>query len=127
MYSYGVSLISFFCLSITVVQAADGQQPPDENQQWTQMSINQAAYESSRKADSELNRLFQKLVASEENPKRKARLREAQRAWIVFRDKSCLYQVGLPSEGGSIEQMEYANCLESVTLKRIKDFEEYLK
>lgn len=47
-------------------------------------------------------------------------LRDAQRAWITFRDLACTAEVQ-PYAGGTIQSMLYANCLERLTLRRTED------
>jgi uncharacterized protein YecT (DUF1311 family) len=117
-------------LSITSAALADSNPANDDvdSLQGTQLSINLSEGESFRKADAELNRLYKQLVTdSKAYPTTIARLREAQRAWVNFRDKSCIYEAGLPGEGGSIGQMDYAMCMRYHTEKRIEDIKNYLK
>lgn len=46
-----------------------------------------------------------------------ARLRDGQRAWIIYRDAGCAAE-GYLSHGGSIEPMAVAYCLARVTKNR---------
>jgi len=113
---------------ITPVQADNNLTIEDESSiQGTQLSINLSAAKRFRKADAELNSLFKKLINSEEHPGRKSRLRDAQRAWINFRDTSCIYEAGPYGEGGSIGEMDYANCMHHHTETRIKDLKRYFE
>jgi len=47
-------------------------------------------------------------------------LRDAQRAWIPFRDKACTAQAYKYS-GGSMERLEYVTCLTMMTERRTDD------
>ncbi|WP_407495278.1 lysozyme inhibitor LprI family protein [Pseudooceanicola sp. MF1-13] len=47
-------------------------------------------------------------------------LRDAQRAWIPFRDKACTAQAYKYS-GGSMERLEYISCLTMMTERRTDD------
>ena len=49
-----------------------------------------------------------------------AALRDAQRAWIAFRDRACEVE-GMRYEGGSIQPMIVAGCLERLTRARSED------
>jgi uncharacterized protein YecT (DUF1311 family) len=47
-------------------------------------------------------------------------LRDAQRAWITFRDQACVAEA-YSWRGGSGEPMIYASCQESLTRRRVED------
>lgn len=47
-------------------------------------------------------------------------LRDAQRAWIPFRDKACQAQ-SFVFRGGSMEGLEYLQCLMKMTERRTED------
>jgi uncharacterized protein YecT (DUF1311 family) len=49
-------------------------------------------------------------------------LREAQRAWIAFRDAACISE-GFQSRGGSMEPMIVAFCLTRLTEQRTADLQ----
>ena len=51
------------------------------------------------------------------------RLREAQRAWITFRDKGCEAE-GYAMKGGSAEPMVVLGCMRAVTLDRARQLED---
>lgn len=52
-----------------------------------QMEMNQCAYDNFRKADNELNRVYQELRAKQKDEKIYLKnLKTSQRAWIKFRD-----------------------------------------
>lgn len=53
----------------------------------TQMEINQCAGDEFKRADGELNRVYQALLQARRNdPSATSKTRAAQRAWIAFRD-----------------------------------------
>ena len=64
-----------------------------------------------REMDAEINREFDQAPTSEQV------LREAQRAWIVFRDAQCTYE-GHEARGGSMESMIYNGCRARLTRER---------
>jgi uncharacterized protein YecT (DUF1311 family) len=77
-------------------------------------------------ADERLNKLYGGLI-KRLSPEGKARLREAQRAWLKFRDAECLYAVGGPSLGiGSGRNSQMAICDKEVTERRIEDMERHV-
>lgn len=82
----------------------------------TQMEMNACAGIAYEQADKLLNQVYRKLD-------RTAELVAAQRAWIVFRDAECTYQASI-YEGGSMQPMAYAGCLQSLTEDRIKQLEQ---
>ncbi|MEZ0259231.1 MAG: lysozyme inhibitor LprI family protein [Chthoniobacter sp.] len=71
------------------------------------------------KADAELNTVY-KAVLERLSPKGVAALKESQRAWIIFRDKTA-EAYGTGEEGGSLEGLMYIRCLEATTQNRTKE------
>ena len=59
----------------------------------------------------------------EDEPKDKELLKTAERNWIAWRDSECAYETA-GSEGGSIQPMEYSECLTRMTEARIKDLQQ---
>ena len=47
-------------------------------------------------------------------------LRDAQRAWIPFRDKACAAESNL-ARGGTMQSMLALNCMERLTRQRTED------
>ena len=70
------------------------------------------AVDSARAADAELDREFDQRPTTEE------KLREAQRAWIVFRDAHCTVEGYDEARGGSMEPMIYDGCRARLTRER---------
>lgn len=83
------------------------------------MEMKHAAQRDFEKADAELNAVYKKILA-ELSPKGAAALKEAQRAWIIFRDKTA-EAYGTGEEGGSLEGLMYLRCVEAITQNRTKE------
>lgn len=87
-----------------------------------------------KKADAELNVAFGKALASaretyrstrampgqQNMPDSEAMLRDAQRAWVTFRDANCKYQYQI-YWGGSHAPLAYALCMADMTKARTKE------
>jgi uncharacterized protein YecT (DUF1311 family) len=93
----------------------------DCSQLATQMELNQCAGANDEAADAALNKVYGQLMADQGDAASKARLTDAERAWIAYRDKECAYEVGPQQEGGSIWPMEMSNCLEAMTAARLTE------
>ncbi|WP_139169718.1 lysozyme inhibitor LprI family protein [Chitinasiproducens palmae] len=70
----------------------------------TQSAMDQCAAAKQSAADQALNKQYKSLAASLDAGG-KQRLRDAEKAWITFRDKECLSRLGPRSDGGSIWPM----------------------
>ena len=90
-----------------------------------QPQLNFCAADAFKKADKEMNDLYKEQM-THLKATHKARLRESQRAWVVFRDKACLYEAGLQQESGSIWPLDQYMCLEQHTKQRIEDLNSYV-
>jgi uncharacterized protein YecT (DUF1311 family) len=82
----------------------------------TQTEMTQCAAEAYKAADAVLNQVYKQLVAKLETEE-KAQLKEAQTAWLKYRDTNGDF-VADQYKGGTMRPMIYANCLEDVTSKR---------
>ncbi|MDD5472374.1 MAG: lysozyme inhibitor LprI family protein [Sideroxydans sp.] len=91
-----------------------------------QGEMNYCDAERFKQADAEMNRLYREQLAKLKYPSNIARLRDAQRAWIKFRDKVCLYEEGESDENGSAWSSSQSACLTYRTKLRIKDLKEYI-
>jgi len=77
--------------------------------------------------DHELNRIYNIQINHLMEPN-KTKLKEAQQAWIKFRDKDCAYSSGpKEEEGGSIWYIGYSACMTKKTKNRIKELDFYVK
>lgn len=92
----------------------------------TQREMTECSGAELRAADAELNAVYREAVLSMKQTDAhlggrlrgaEQALREAQRAWIVFRDKAC-ESYGFLARGGSMEPMLVLNCLTDLTERR---------
>lgn len=79
-------------------------------------------------ADDELNKSYQSIMEEYKGSDKdfteiRNRLRNAQRAWINFRDSDCELK-GIDMLGGTGERVIVTGCHASTTIKRVKDLNE---
>jgi uncharacterized protein YecT (DUF1311 family) len=91
----------------------------------TQFDMNQCAHKEYEAADAELNRAYNQLAAKLEGDN-KARLKEAELAWIKYRDANCEYESSLYL-GGTMRPMVESYCLAGMTKSRTAELREQLK
>lgn len=99
----------------------------------SQMEMNACARQAFERADAELNRLYREQIVAarasdrspdngriegDDRPGEEETLREAQRAWVAFRDAHCRGE-GYAERGGSMEPMIFHQCSERLTRERI--------
>ena len=82
----------------------------------TQLEMNQCASDEYKKADAELNKVYQQAMLKLE-PEHKEKLKAAQTAWIKFRDTHCECETFFV-KNGSIEPMYRLECLKQITKNR---------
>ncbi len=105
-------------------------QPVDCDDALAQQDMNRCAAASAREADAELNRVYPQVVRQMQRYDRDAetggeaerRLREAQRAWIAFRDAQCSL-AGVEALGGSLEPLLVSGCIKDLTERRISELQ----
>jgi uncharacterized protein YecT (DUF1311 family) len=92
----------------------------------SQMDMNQCAHQFFQYADEDLNLAYQQARATlkqfdsdavGDNAKGAKMLRDAQRAWIDFRDNACAAEAYL-YQGGSIQPLIDLSCKERLTRQR---------
>jgi uncharacterized protein YecT (DUF1311 family) len=100
-------------------------------QPMAQMDMNACAAIDFERADAELNRVYRDAVTEarrsdreidrnvDHRPTAEAMLREAERAWVTFRDSHCTYDAYGEARGGSMEPMVYDGCRTELTRARI--------
>jgi uncharacterized protein YecT (DUF1311 family) len=92
----------------------------------TQMDLNDCAGDGMRKADAALNETYGRIMARlKPTPAAAQALRDAQRAWIRFRDGECDFAT-IGVEGGSIRPMVVAQCRQQMTEQRVTQLRRYL-
>lgn len=91
-----------------------------------QADLNACAYQDWETADAELNDAYQEAMAlletwdanlPEDEQGGAEALREAQRAWITFRDQACAAE-GYAMKGGSAEPLLVYGCMRLLTEER---------
>jgi uncharacterized protein YecT (DUF1311 family) len=96
----------------------------------SQLEMNMCAELDFERADLDLNRVYREEVESARQADREiersdqratseAVLRQAQRAWLTFRDAQCTYEGYGEARGGSMEPMVYSACRSRLTRERI--------
>jgi uncharacterized protein YecT (DUF1311 family) len=85
----------------------------------SQSELNQCSGERYKLADSALNQVY-KQVQGKLDKAQWDKLREAQRAWIAFRDAECVAQ-SFPYQGGSMQALIVNDCLNALTKTRTED------
>lgn len=99
----------------------------DIEMQSNQMERGMCAARLYKQADDYLNRLYKQQVKYEVDAKD---LRDAQKAWLEYRDKSCAYEAPQSPpdvQGGSGEAEDKYRCLASYTLERARRLEDYIE
>lgn len=84
----------------------------------SQNEMNRCAQDEYKKADVELNKVYQQTMAKL-SPEHRQKLKTAQLAWIPFRDAHCDCDAFI-FDGGSMQPLIQFTCLESETRNRIK-------
>ena len=79
-----------------------------------------------RAADAELNTTYQKTLESLPDAATKEKLREAQRAWVAFRDAEISLNSALPGASGNTLKMLQTD-LTGARTKQLKDITEAMR
>lgn len=122
-------LLSSMVLAFTASLPAHGQQDIDCGNAMTQMEMTFCAQKDWQEADAELNAAYQSAMAAmketdgyltDDLKGAATALRDAQRAWISFRDKAC-ESYGFLARGGSMEPMLVYGCRADLTRRRTSE------
>ncbi len=106
--------------------AGEGAEAPDPcDKANSQYELNQCYGREYEKADAKLNKVYQALLKKLEHPREKVLLREAEQAWLSYRDKECAFETS-GSEGGSIHPMVLSICLMNKTTAHTAELDEQL-
>lgn len=89
----------------------------------TQGAMNADAARQAAAADRALNARYAAVVGGV-SPATKLLLRDAQRSWIAFRDRQCVFEAS-GVRGGSAYPMIYSGCLARVTKDRTRDLDRF--
>ena len=100
-----------------------------------QQEMNSCAEQEWQAADVDLNTTFAAVLAvmqesdqtyPAEGKTEEARLREAQRAWVAYRDAAC-DSAGYPMRGGSAEPLLTNDCMWRLTTQRTDDLKSLIE
>jgi uncharacterized protein YecT (DUF1311 family) len=91
----------------------------------TQAEMNNCAGQEYKSADATLNQVYRQLVAKLDQDE-KAELKEAQNAWLKYRDANCTF-VADQYKGGTIRPMIEGLCLADVTRNRTAELRAQIK
>lgn len=114
------------CLLACLLAAPAAAQEIDCANAMAQQEMNQCAYDDWEMADADLNAAYKQAMAllkewdaglPEEERGGAEALREAQRAWISFRDSACEAE-GYAMKGGSAEPLLVYGCMRVLTEER---------
>lgn len=101
-------------------------QPADCTNAETQMAMNECTGKDFKASDAELNAVYKEIMTRLKGQSEKiALLKDAQRAWIKFRDAECTFAASAV-EGGSIYPTVRAECANDLTKIRIKQIKTFL-
>ncbi len=120
------ALVVFICLlanPFTYGQRRKGFDPCAHAQ--TQAEMNQCAGREYKAADVALNQVYRQLV-SMLNDEEKSQLKEAQTAWLKYRDTNCDF-VADQYKGGSMRPMILGYCLADMTRNRTTEIRSQIK
>lgn len=125
--SYGLKFIVITAIVFGFANNSRAQSRCDTMQTATDQSA--CAVEMFKQADAQLNAAYQRLTYII-SPERKAKLTQAQLAWIQFRDNQCLFEWSNAGRaGGNSSQgvITRYTCLKHWTEKRTNDFNQYIQ
>lgn len=121
-------VVTFLLLFVLTVGAASGQRKKTSDpcaNPVTQFEMNQCAGKAYRAADASMNQVYRKLVSMLDEEEQ-AQLKEAQLAWLKYRDMNCEF-VADQYKGGSIRPLIQASCLKDLTKNRTTQLKTQIK
>jgi len=78
--------------------------------------------------DARLNAVYQRIMGSRDySENARTQLREAQRAWIAYRQAACRAAGDLTAEGGTMSRVVAAECVMRMTAQRAGELEDLLR
>ncbi len=91
----------------------------------SQQEMNGEARKDFKKADAELNTVYERIIALLPDAKSVELLRKAQRAWVAFRDANAAFHAD-EMRGGSAAPLLFYGQQTQLTKARIKHLQRYL-
>lgn len=115
------------CLLITAAAKVRQRQRPVQQCEKlpTQAEAGACAHREYESADAELNKAYGQLAAKLDAGER-ARLKEAELAWIKYRDANCEYESAFYA-GGTMRPMIESFCLSRMTRARTAEIREQIR
>ena len=89
-------------------------------------SMNAQARKDFKRADTELNTVYRKVIALLPDEKSVELLQKAQRAWVAFRDANAAFHAD-EMRGGSAAPLLFYGQQTQLTKSRLKHLQRYLK
>ena len=123
MRSTALSIAILLFSSITFSQVKPKPDPCASAQSQAEMNI--CAGKAYKEADVVLNQVYRQLV-SKLDAEEKTQLKEAQTAWLKYRDSNCEF-VADQYKGGSIRPMIHGLCLADMTRNRTSELKQQIK
>lgn len=120
-----LSILSLSIASSLVASTAFAEECDRNDQTQTGMSI--CAVSAFAASDAKLNAAYGQIMKRlSDNAAARKLLQASQRGWIAFRDAECKF-ASSGVEGGSIQPMIQAGCLQGLTDARVAQLGTYLK
>ena len=91
----------------------------------SQSEMNACFAQILQSVDAELNREYAKLMDRLKDAAAQNLLRDAERAWLAYRDKHCAF-VSSAAEGGRVRPSINALCVADLTKERTKQLDDQL-
>jgi uncharacterized protein YecT (DUF1311 family) len=91
----------------------------------SQADMNDCAGREYKAADATLNQVYRQLISLLDDEE-KSQLKEAQTAWLKYRDANCEF-VGSQYKGGTMRPMVHAMCLADMTRSRTSELRTQIK
>lgn len=111
-------------LAVAMLALSLGSAAAAECKGTTQADLNACADADLKRADAAMNAAYGRLM-KRIGPQAQAGLKDAQRAWLPYRDRTCDLEA-LGAAGGSAQPMVRAGCLSALTAERTKRLTGYL-
>jgi uncharacterized protein YecT (DUF1311 family) len=90
----------------------------------TTIEMHECLNEQFRKADADLNAAYKEVMA-QLSESRQAKLREAQKAWIVFRERNAEFAASA-EEGGTLAPLTHMLTMAEMTEERVAQLKDIL-
>ena len=117
-------LLSFVSAAMLAQQPQKGSEQPAKNEEdsccCTTYDTNMCLSKVEEKVDKELNAVYESALKRWHGDSENAELRDAEKAWIAYRDATCKAEAGLYRGGSIMPSIEFY-CVLRVSRQRIAD------